>query len=1237
MTDAVDPGDLDAVVRMAATEAGNQGALGQQAVAAVARNRSSITGQSLRDVVNAPGQFEGMTTPLASSLSPADPLYQAVASHVLPVLTGEAPDPTNGATHFINPVLQVADGRAIPKWAQGGDGQRIGAHVFFNRGGELQPSADATPSADAIMKAYGWGGQGNPSAPAPNGVPAGAPPAVASGAQSGFGTLVTDGKPNAAQQATVDQLRASGQWDDSQPAASPLRPAVVMDPSVKIDPSWSYIDQSGQYHPGGQNTDTPSADDISKAYGWAGAGNVSAPAAQAAPAQPEGLGATIWNGVKGLAGEFGHDYEARVQPALNALGQDISGAAAGTPQDAFAAAAPLGLTPRAVKFLGDAANYLTAPIMAAGDTVVGRPVSSAAKMAGANVDPQTVTNVASVAVPLAEGVTAAGAVARAAEGAGMSVPGYEAMTAARDAGTATLQQSAAAAAKAAQPPGPLQNALMPVTNAAKAVISVPGNVLAPFVAKLSEDSAQTQAGKIIAANATDLPAVRATLANGTDQLVPGSVPTTFQQTGDVGLGSMERAVATRNPDAFATVRGDQNAARVSALSGIQTGADPADVATALKANFAALDAQHSADVNTALQAAQAKAAAIGGTLTPEAYGASIRDAVTTAEDAARQREGSLWQAVDPDGTLTGNATATKQAATDIASSVPTTAKPMSGEEGAIFSTAANLPHVAPLSDLIALRSRVSTEMRNELVSNGRTPTYGRLSQLRGAIEGNLSSTISDQVAKDDAAVQSGTLAPDQAMAARYQSVVDNWQQERAAARTGIGGSNPTNPGVGTASVPSAGGAAVSTGGGSGGVAGNPGIPAGPIGPTVDADAVARLAVANQATKDRAATFGAKPVSTVTASAGVKGTFRLPDGSVPNKFFHPGPTGYTDMQALQQAAPAGVQTVQDFAASSLRRAAMQDDGTLDPDKFARWSAQHAHAVRALPPEMQQQFATAAGASDALADAATARVAALKNAQGGAVGKVLNLPAGQPVGPVVGQILEGRTGQSDMAALAKATAGNPDARAGLRQAVVDHILHKYVGNTEAGTSGIDVIRSDQFQTFVKKNRGGLSQVFSPQEVSNIEAIGADIHRANRSQTALKLPGQSNTAQDAVGIAKHGAGGFVANRATDLLGVLLGHHLHIGGGIGEAIGLGAAETLNGLRQAGINRIDDLVTKGMLDPDIARVLLSKVGKPTPALITGRLKALSRALQIGGVASAAQPSQTVPQAPANALMQAAN
>jgi hypothetical protein len=180
---------------MMVTEAGGEGPQGMAAAGHVALNRlrSGYGGaKSLTDVIFARHQFEGMNH--AAEVRPED--YQRGQQIADALLSGQAPDITNGATNFLNPELQTQLGRQTPAWAQG-QGQRIGNHVFF--GGQpgtpapqqmaqntaspppTPPNQNGSPDQGAMpdLSQAGAGAQPFPP-PAPEGSPpvVGAPPAA---------------------------------------------------------------------------------------------------------------------------------------------------------------------------------------------------------------------------------------------------------------------------------------------------------------------------------------------------------------------------------------------------------------------------------------------------------------------------------------------------------------------------------------------------------------------------------------------------------------------------------------------------------------------------------------------------------------------------------------------------------------------------------------------------------------------------------------------------------------------------------------------------------------------------------------------------------------------------------------------------------------------------------------------------------------------------------------------------
>ena len=128
--------DRDYLIRTVAFEAPNEPAIGKAAVAHVVLNRkkSHRWGDTVKDVVMKPWQFEPWMTRRREieNLSPDDPRYRRAARIADAVLGGEIPDPTSGATHFLNgAIVRQRGGGPLPRWAHG-EGLVIGRHTFYS-------------------------------------------------------------------------------------------------------------------------------------------------------------------------------------------------------------------------------------------------------------------------------------------------------------------------------------------------------------------------------------------------------------------------------------------------------------------------------------------------------------------------------------------------------------------------------------------------------------------------------------------------------------------------------------------------------------------------------------------------------------------------------------------------------------------------------------------------------------------------------------------------------------------------------------------------------------------------------------------------------------------------------------------------------------------------------------------------------------------------------------------------
>ena len=151
-----DPEDRDYLIRTIAFEAGEEPDEGKAAVAHVVLNRTKTGrwGDTIKDVVTRPWQFEPWMTRRKEigRLSPNDPRYQDAARIADAVLSGELPDPTAGATHFLNPtIVRERRGGSLPSWARG-EGQPIGRHTFYAPNGGVPVLELAAVEMDSLKE-----------------------------------------------------------------------------------------------------------------------------------------------------------------------------------------------------------------------------------------------------------------------------------------------------------------------------------------------------------------------------------------------------------------------------------------------------------------------------------------------------------------------------------------------------------------------------------------------------------------------------------------------------------------------------------------------------------------------------------------------------------------------------------------------------------------------------------------------------------------------------------------------------------------------------------------------------------------------------------------------------------------------------------------------------------------------------------------------------------------------------
>lgn len=826
-------------------------------------------------------------------------------------------------------------------------------------------------------------------------------------------------------------------------------------------------------------------------------------------------------------------------------------------------------------------------------------------------------------------------------------------------------------------------------------------------AVVSDDISRARAKGVIEKAAGDnIDEVKAKTAAGRTGGLPGAEGSFFQDTRAPGIGILEDQLSTKDPAAFEALRQKQEADRQSALNTVQPKGQGAhnDLQNHIIGQIDDADANMSKAANSYVADAQKNAAANGGNKTPEAYGDDLRKEILKAHDAREAVAKKNLNVVGKDET--GNTVGTIDAAKAIRDEADKYGATLDGDEAVLLDKAARLKPVDTMGKLTQLRSDVSDAMREELDRKGSTQKYRRLTQLRGAIEknmtdtiahvftGNITSPASSEAAelmrgidKDTLAGAASDVIDATGAPPRPESLFDvargmpgggikpsivggKETSESAAVRARL----PLNAKNGKGATwqdlmetlnqrgwlkhqPQAGEHpddliaaldqeasgkkfyhpeddtaarlqhrdAIEQEMNEAGITANdkhvdkvaklanyrakqrnmedvvpgfeptrqdPSKPTSVVKPTVTEGNVKSFRTGSAQYKLLKRTFGGKgPVADTLRRAGGADVFNLPESSVPQKFFKPGPGGFQSMQKLYEAIgkDKAVPIIADYAASSLNKAAMREDGTIDPAKFGRWKAKHADSIRALPPDIQAKFDTASTATEWADQANVSRETAAKEANQGAIGKIMRAGTPQEITNVIKSVFDQKVGARDtMRDLASRASSSPAAAQGLREAAMDYIKGTFLGSQ-------DQLKGATFQKFVREKADVLGEVFKPNEVANIRAVADDLKHTNAVvpvhgggpatarrnwQVGSGAPKSSlRVIMDSVGGGLGSAAGYAALNA--MVGPVAAPV--IGGFTGVAI----AETRNALKDLATQKIDKILTKAFTNTEFRRELL--------------------------------------------------
>jgi hypothetical protein len=274
----------------------------------------------------------------------------------------------------------------------------------------------------------------------------------------------------------------------------------------------------------------------------------------------------------------------------------------------------------------------------------------------------------------------------------------------------------------------------------------------------------------------------------------------------------------------------------------------------------------------------------------------------------------------------------------------------------------------------------------------------------------------------------------------------------------------------------------------------------------------------------------------------------------------------------------------------------------------------------------QAAQTAGAK--LESAKANRESALKEAQASEkealgrydstiLGKIMKTEGSANVLDKLGTVFGSSDSARQMGLLAEEAAKVSGGTEALRKAVTEMIRRDYSGTAEVATSGEKGLSRAALDKFMRENTQTLEKVLSPDQVGKLKAIVDDQLRANRSITATKLKGGSDTNQNQIASGKSGSIlSMLAKQATEVGGTVIGSLL--GGPGGAVVGNIGAKASAALRDAGLNRLSEIRIRAALDPQFGKALLDEVPKypdrNAAALVALRARQLSVAGAMAGV-----------------------
>lgn len=695
----------------------------------------------------------------------------------------------------------------------------------------------------------------------------------------------------------------------------------------------------------------------------------------------------------------------------------------------------------------------------------------------------------------------------------------------------------------------------------------------------------------------------------TPPLVDGSHPSLYQASGNPRVGMLEGDARRTEYGkvGFAEQEEANNIARMAELHSLR---DPntreGAVTSYLRSRLDQITDEQAARVQDAMEQPRTAHEAAGGSAgdNPSEYADGTRTILARLNDEAKQRERRLWDAVSEDRDTRVSTDTLQSTNRKMAFNIGRYAKQPEGEEADIRDIIKNLGKTVSFGDLTDIRSRITTRLMDMRAgANPNRQEFARLSQTLRSIDDTLLNSVKMNARKE---------GPRSAIIDKLEAAARAEDAQRAAVEgTDVGatrvaaneGGREPGPGPGETApvgrvpegeVPPAAGEGSAGGTGHRAAEGDQGIQREPpvesrdnlqvIGPAAN-DVLPlgqttneKYGAARGATAERKGTFERGIIGGVLRPGATPDTFRMLAGNVMRAVFD-------SPERLAATIKAGTKdgkldpdletNLKDYAAFSLKKAAGKEAGLLSPAKFQKWVDDHGYVLDQFP-DLRAKFADMKTAQGSLDQAVADQKAALADFQSRAVKRLVH--DGEEPQDIVAKTI----GKPEFGEVTRQVAHDPDAAAGWKRAVAEHVADLATSVKEAGGSGEKQLAGDRLEKFLRDNASDLGTVFDKDELDSMNRVAADFRQGQRKMTGSqdKQPGTFLRVLSSV---------WTGRAVGAALGAEAGMH---GGHLsaGALVGVLAAEGVQRVASGRAAAAKDALTDMLLDPKKANLWLEKI-----------------------------------------------